>query len=124
MSAEADHPQNLVLKWRQDEQNDAFLASNQMRCSASYMQTLQQGIARTCIIYIPKGGVPNRPDLNACFAAKAVLHRIENDLCDGKRVMLHLANMMPLPFPTPRELAGVLLEFGEAYGRRDYSREQ
>ncbi|MBS9722628.1 hypothetical protein JYU29_18185 [Tianweitania sp. BSSL-BM11] len=115
---------NLVLKWKQEEQIDAFLASNLMCCPVSYLSMLQQGQGKRCIIYVPTDGIPNRPDLNAHFAAKAVLHRVEIDPFDNRHVIVHLANLTPLSFPTPRELNGMLLEYGELYGRRDRSREQ
>ena len=124
MARSVAETRNLVLKWKQSEQNDAFLAGNHMRCPAAYRETLRQGVEQTCIIYIPTDGVPNRPDLNACFSAKAVLDHFETDPRDSRSLILYLANLTSLPFPTPRELDGVLLEFGEAYGRRDYSREQ
>jgi hypothetical protein len=124
MAYPASETGNLVLKWKQEEQNQAFLADHRMRCSSAYWHLLQQGTDKVCIIYVPKKGVPGRPELNTSFPAKALLAHVEVDPEDRGRVILHLANLRLFPFLPPRELNGILFETGERFGRRDRSREQ
>ena len=114
---------NLVLKRREDEQND-LQSFSLLRIPKSYIGLAQSGIGQVCVIYVPTRGMLSMPSIEAHYIASALLKEIIADPHDASKVLLTLDRVERFTAPVPFQIDGFLPETGEEYGRRDRSLEQ